>query len=168
MASARQIYIYGGAYDSVDDALADLEHVGELHHEKHVGRYDAMVLSKEPDGDVKVVDTEATVRGTGAINGALAGGAIMVLFPPAVLVGAAAGALAGAVANNLNKRIGRGDADELAALLQPGETGLIVVAEDIEDAYGSAVLRKPKRWKIVATEADADVVDEALKAADQP
>lgn len=91
----------------------------------------------------------------------------MMLFPPTVLVGAAAGAVAGAVANNLNKRVGRSDAEELASLLDSGETGLLVVAEDVDDAYGGAVLRHAKRWNAVAAEADADIVAAALEAADR-
>ncbi len=167
MASAKQIYLYGGAYDNVDDAKEDLHRVKDLHHQKHIGRYDAVVISKDEDGGVKVVDVDATVRGSGARNGALAGGALMVIFPPSVIVGAAAGAIAGAVANNLNKRVGRGDAEKLAQLLEPGETGILVAVEDVEEAYGSAVLHKAKRWNVVATDADADVVEAALEAAAQ-
>jgi hypothetical protein len=89
----------------------------------------------------------------------------MVLFPPSVLVGAAAGGVAGAVANDMNKRLSKSDAEKLAELLEPSEVGVLVVAEDVDDAYGSAILRKPKRQKIVATDADADLVAEALGAA---
>lgn len=167
MATAKRIYLYGGAYDTVGDAEEDLRHVAELRKQKHIGRYDAVVVSKAEDGSVHVDDVEASVRATGARNGALAGGALMMLFPPTVLVGAAAGAVAGAVANNLNKRVGRSDAEELASLLDSGETGLLVVAEDVDDAYGGAVLRRAKRWNAIATEADADIVAAALEAADR-
>ena len=89
----------------------------------------------------------------------------MVLFPPSVLAGAAVGAAAGAIANDMNKRISRGDADALAELLAPGESGVLVVVEDLEDAYASAVLRRATRQQALAIDADADVVEEALRAA---
>jgi uncharacterized membrane protein len=58
----------------------------------------------------------------------------MVLLPPSVLLGAAAGAAAGATANNMNKHIARSDATGLAQLLDPGESGILVVVEDVEKA----------------------------------
>ncbi len=164
MAPTKRIYLYGGAYDTLADATEDLRHVKELYAQKHIGRYDAIAISKSEDGRVKVLDTDATVRGSGARAGALAGGALMVLFPPSIVLGAAAGAVAGAVANDMNKRISRADGEKLADLLEPGETGVLIVAEDIDDAYGSAILRKPKRQQIIQTDADADVIAEALQA----
>ena len=89
----------------------------------------------------------------------------MVLFPPSVLAGVAAGAAAGALANDMNKRISRSDAEALADLLVPGESGVLVVVEDLEDAYASAVLRRATRQKALAIDADADVVEEAHRAA---
>lgn len=165
MPESKRLYVYGGAYAAIDDARADLEHLRDLHSGKHIGRYDAVAISKKPDGSVAVIDLDATVRGTGAWKGALAGGALMVLFPPSVLLGAAAGAAAGAIANDMNKRISRSDAKELAELLAPGESGVLVVAEDIEDAYSSALLKRAQRQQVVAIDADADVVEEALRAA---
>ena len=82
---SKRLYLYGGAYANTDDARADLGHLRELHGGKHIGRYDAVAISKKPDGSVAVIDLDTTVRGTGAWKGALAGGALMVLFPPSVL-----------------------------------------------------------------------------------
>lgn len=165
MPESKRLYLYGGAYTTTDDARADLEHLRELHRGKHIGRYDALAISKGPDGSVAVIDLDATVRGTGAWKGALAGGALMVLFPPSVLAGVAAGAAAGALAHDTNKRISRSDAKGLADLLAPGESGVLLVAEDIEDAYASALLRRATRQQAFAIDADADVVEEALRAA---
>ena len=167
MPQPKRLYLYGGAYSTTADARADLEHLRKLHAGKHIGRYDAVAISKKPDGSVAVIDLDATVRGTGAWKGALVGGALMVLFPPSVLAGAVTGAAAGALANDMNKRISRSDADALAGLLAPGESGVLVVAEDIEDAYASALLRRTTRQRAVAIDADADVVEEALRAAEK-
>ncbi len=166
MSQSKSLYLYGGAYATPDDARADLQHLKELHGGKHIGRYDAVAITKDSGGSVSMIDTDATVRGSGAWKGALAGGALMVLFPPSVLVGVAAGAAAGAVANNMNKSISRSDAKELAELLAPGESGVLVVAEDIEEAYSSALLRHATRQRAVPIDADANVVEEALRAAE--
>jgi len=166
MPEPQRLFLYGGAYATPDDARADLGNLKELHRGGHLGRYDALAITKKPDGSVAVVDLDATERGEGAWKGALAGGALMVLFPPSVLVGAAAGAAAGAIANDMNKRLSRSDAQQLAELLSPGESGVLVVAEEVEDAYSSALLRHATRQQAVAVDADADVVAEALNAAE--
>lgn len=165
MSESKRLYLYGGAYATSDDARADLEHLRELHGDKHIGRYDAVEIERKPDGSVNVVDLDTTVHSTGAWKGALAGGMLMVLFPPSILLGAAAGAAAGAVASGMDKRISRSDAKELAELLVPGESGILVVAEDIEDAYSAALLKRATRQHVVPIDADADVVEEALEAA---
>jgi uncharacterized membrane protein len=165
MPESKRLYLYGGAYTATDDARADLQHLKELHRGKHIGRFDALAIEKKSDGSVSVIDLDATERGTGAWKGALAGGALMVLFPPSILIGAAAGAAAGAIANDMNKRLSRSDANGLAELLAPGESGVLVVAEDIEAAYSSALLQRATRQQAVEIDADADVVEEALRAA---
>jgi len=165
MSTSKRLYLYGGAYATADDARADLENLAELRSAGHVGRYDAVAVSKKLDGSVDVIDLDATVRGTGAWRGALAGGALMVLFPPSVLLGAAAGAAAGAIAGDTTKRINRADADGLAELLAPGESGILAVADDVEDAYSSALLRRATRQQALAIDAEADAVEEALRAA---
>lgn len=166
MPESKRLYLYGGAYATADDARDDLKHLRELHSGKHIGRYDALAISKTVDGSVEVIDLDATVRGTGAWKGALAGGALMMLFPPSVLLGAAAGAAAGAVANDTNRRISRSDAEGLAELLAPGESGVLVVVEDVESAYSSALLRRAARQQAVAIDTDADVVEAALRTAE--
>lgn len=163
MPTSKRLYLYGGAYATSADARADLDHLRELHADKHIGRYDALAIDRQPDGSVDVIDLDATVRGTGAWKGALAGGALMALFPPSVLLGATAGAAAGAIANDTNRRLARSDAEGLAELLAPGESGVLVVAEDIEEAYASALLRHAVRQQAVAIDADANAVEEALR-----
>lgn len=164
MPQSKRLYLYGGAYATSDDARADLEHLRQLHSDKHIGRYDAVAIERNPDGRVGVIDLDATVRGSGAWKGALAGGALMVLFPPSVLLGAAAGAAAGAIANDMNKRISRKDAAKLADLLVPGESGVLLVAEDVEETFSSALLRGATRQQALTIDADANVVEEALRA----
>lgn len=91
----------------------------------------------------------------------------MVLFPPSALVGLTAGAAAGSIANDMNKRIGRSDAKALGDLLAPGESGVLVVVEQVEQAYSSALLRHTTRQQALPIDADADIVETALKAAEK-
>jgi hypothetical protein len=46
--------LYTAVYDDVNDALADLDAVADLHEKGMVGKYDAAVIDKE-DGDPHIV-----------------------------------------------------------------------------------------------------------------
>jgi uncharacterized membrane protein len=166
MTQTNRLFLYGGAYATADDARADLDGIGELHHQKRIGRYDAVAIGKDAEGKVRQIDTDATVRGEGAWKGALAGAVLGVIFPPSILLVASAGAVAGAVAGDFNKRIGLEDARQLADLLGPGESGVLFLTEWVDDAFQSAVLKHATRQKAVVIDADSDVIAEALKAAE--
>jgi hypothetical protein len=54
MAEKKTLMVYAAAYPAVQDALADLDAVEQLHRDKMIGRYDAAVIDKE-DGKPHVV-----------------------------------------------------------------------------------------------------------------
>lgn len=163
--AVKQMYLYGGAYDSIEDARADLEHIKELHKQKHVGAYDAVAITKDDDGSVKVDETDATQRGSGAWKGALAGAAVGIIFPPSVLIGAAYGAGVGALAGDVYKPVDAEDARQLAELIAPGESGVLFVSGEVDEAFTSAILRRATRQNAIVVDADTDIVEAALKAA---
>ena len=47
MAEAKQLLVYAAAYETVDDALADLDAIEQLHKDEMIGQYDAAVIDKE-------------------------------------------------------------------------------------------------------------------------
>jgi uncharacterized membrane protein len=48
--SDNPVFVYAAAYDSVDDAQADLEDLKQLHRDDVVGTYDAAVITKNEEG----------------------------------------------------------------------------------------------------------------------
>ena len=47
MAEAKQLLVYAAAYETVDDALADLDAIEQLHKDEMIGQYDAAAIDKE-------------------------------------------------------------------------------------------------------------------------
>jgi hypothetical protein len=43
----KQLTVYAAAYDTVPDALADLDAIEQLHKDELIGQYDAAVIDKE-------------------------------------------------------------------------------------------------------------------------
>jgi len=133
-------YVYGGIYNSVDAAQVDYDNLARLHADDVIGPFQAAMVEKRADGKVKVLDTTSTSRATGAGVGAAIGTALALIFPPAVLLTAPAGAAVGAAAGDISKGWTRGDVKKLAEGLLPGQTGIIVIAEVGSTLEAAAVL----------------------------
>jgi uncharacterized membrane protein len=161
MAESNNIIVYAGLYGDVEDALADFEMIKAAHAEKWIGTYESAVFEKTADGKIKVLNTDATQRGAGVKAGIIAGAIFGIIFPPSLLVSAAAGAAIGAGIGNVVKNIGRGDVKDLADALEPGQAGVILIADATFDAGADRLMKKAK--KLAKQQVDADAAE--LKAA---
>jgi uncharacterized membrane protein len=157
MAESENLIGYAGVYADVEDAKADFEIIKAAHREKWIGSYDAALFEKDAEGKVRVLDTDATQRKDGAVVGAVVGAVLGVIFPPSILVSAAVGAGAGAVVGNLAKGWMSGDVKELADELEPGESGIILVADATFDAGAERLMKRAK--KMAKQEVDAQAAD---------
>ena len=161
MAESDTIIGYAGVYADVEDAKADFEVIKAAHREKWIGTYDAALFEKTADGKVKVLNTDATQRAAGAEVGVNAGVVLGLIFPPSVLVSAAVGAGVGATVGNLVKGFMAGDIKKIADELEPGEAGVILVADATFDAGAEKLMKRAK--KLAKQEVDAQAKD--VKAA---
>jgi uncharacterized membrane protein len=125
----QDVYVLAGLYQDSDQAKSDWSALGELHKQEMIGSYQAALFEKRADGKVKVIDTTSTTRSKGAGWGAAIGAAVGLVFPPALLATAAEGAIIGAAAGDLSKGWFRGDVKRLGDQLEPGQEGIIAVAE---------------------------------------
>jgi len=157
MSENKNLIAYAGAYAYADDAKADFEAIKEAHRNKWIGTYDSALFAKDYEAKVKVLDTDATQRTTGAKAGALVGAVLGMIFPPAILVGAAVGAASGAALGDLAKGFSKSDVKELAELLYQGETGVMLVADATFDAGAQKLMKKAKKFakKAIAEAATA-------------
>jgi uncharacterized membrane protein len=120
------VFLYVGTYADEAMAHSDYELVKALHKAKAVGSYDAVVVLRDVEGKIRVNKDETAFR-RGGWGGAAAGAVVGLIFPPAVLGAAAAGATIGAVGGHLRRGLSRKDVDELGDLLALGEAALVVV-----------------------------------------
>ena len=91
-----------------------------------------------------MLDTDATQRGKGAKIGAIAGAVLGLIFPPSILVSAGVGAAAGAALGNLTKGFSKGDIKDVAENLEPGEAGVLLVANATVDVGAQKLMKKAK------------------------
>ena len=124
-------------FDGTDDAEAALKSVRGLEGADRIKLEDTAVVRKDAAGPVTIHNEASSGTETGAVVGAVLGGLLFVVFPPAgVVVGAAAGGAIGrAAAPGIDGAFVKEVGDDLppggsALFLQikGGDTGLLVGA----------------------------------------
>jgi uncharacterized membrane protein len=168
------LLVFAASYESVDDAVADYKAVGDIWKETTVGdTYDAAVVTRQEDGEVKIVKhlEQPTIQGAAVGLGVgLAGGALVALFP-AVAIGAglvaggAGGAGLGALAGHAAAGMSRSDLKDLGELLDEGQSGLLVVAAQDTEARVDAAITHGNRLLKKQMRADEKDLEKALDEA---
>jgi uncharacterized membrane protein len=145
MAHPDGTFLFIGTYPNEDVARYDYDTIKDLHASGAIGTYDAAVITKDDEGKTHVNKDELSTR-HGAWGGAAAGAVVGILFPPALLGSAIAGAAVGGVGGHLWKGMSRADVKELGDLIDADQAALVVVGEStLEDALEKAGLKAEKR-----------------------
>jgi len=154
MDESKDLIGYAGVYVDVDDAKVDFDVIKEAHRTSWIGTYDAALFTKTPEGKVKVLNIDSTERTTGAKAGAIVGGVLGAIFPPSILLSAGVGAAYGAAVGNVAKGFGKGDIKDVGERLNPGETGILLIADATFDAGAEKLMKKAKKFakQVVAAE----------------
>jgi uncharacterized membrane protein len=163
--SDKQMFLYAGEYDSVEDAKADLEELKQLHREDFVGTYDAAVLTKNEEGKVKIVDKIEKPTQHGGWAGLAVGAAIGMIFPPSVLVSGLLGAGAGALIGHLRGGMSNADLKEVGEMLEESEAALIVIGEETIERGVDEAVKHAKREMKKEVRADAREIERAIDEA---
>jgi uncharacterized membrane protein len=156
--------LYAAAYSSVPDAEEDFEGIKLLHKEKWIGKYESALFTKNEDGSVKILDTDATGRARGAKLGAAIGVAVGLIFPVTILAGALAGGGIGLLGGHLTKGLTRGDIKELGDTLDEGEAGIVLLGIVTPDEGIDRFLKRAA--KVMKKQVDAEA-EELKKAIDE-
>jgi uncharacterized membrane protein len=147
------VFLFIATYSAAEGAEEDYEAVKELHREKVIGTYDAAVVTKDERGKVHVKKHEKPTQ-HGAWGGVAAGAVLGLLFPPGILVGAAAGGLIGGAIGHFWKGMSRKDVLELGEVIDDGEAALVVVGES---ELAASIERSVKRAdKQISRQIDMD------------
>lgn len=164
MEETRSLFLYAGEYETAHEARDDFNAIHAAKSEGWIGKYQAALFEKSEDGAVKVVDTTSTTRTSGAKWGAAIGAVIGLVFPPSILVGAGVGSLLGAGTGNVAKGWFAGDIKIIGENLQPGHSGILLIAEATPDIAVDRILARA-----LSAEAHAvkDHAEEARKALDE-
>jgi len=158
------VFLYLATYDSVADAQFDYEAVKELHKDHVIGTYDAAVITKDAHGHVHVSKHEKPTQHA-AWTGLAVGAVIGIIFPPSILLGAAAGGLVGGLIGHFWKGMSRKDVMELGELLDDGEAALLIVGESALQSYVDKALTRARKRATREVDMESKVLRKELAEA---
>ena len=155
----NQLIVIG--FDQVDDARTALQRLRTLEREGLIAFEDTAIVERDPDGNVHVRNEVSGTTETAAAIGAIIGGFLTFVFPPAgIAIGAALGA---AVGTTFETGVGATFIAEVKSTLQPGRSALFLV---IKEAHADPVIAALRGYHgdVIQTTLDSEVED-ALRAA---
>jgi uncharacterized membrane protein len=158
------IYLLVATYPNEDAAEADYEAIWKLHHTGVVGTYDAALVTRDEKGKIHIHKREKPTQ-HGAWTGVGVGALIGLVFPPGMIVTAAAGGLAGGLIAHLEKGMSRKQVKDIGDHLESGQAALVVIGPGLlKEVLGDAV-QSAERVEEHEIQADAGVLEETIKDA---
>jgi uncharacterized membrane protein len=147
------------AFDHFDDARDALKGLRALEHDGRIRFEDTAIVERDPDGTAHVKNEVSGTTETAAVVGALIGGFITFMFPPAgIAIGAVLGAAVGAA---MDTGVGGSFIDEVKKTLRPGRSALFLVVKQSDADAVMAALRSYK-GDVIQTTLDSEA-EEALR-----
>lgn len=149
------------AAEAAYEALRDAEIAGRIDIDG------VLVVNADQDGKIRVKRMSDHTSRNGFVWGAVAGGALAIIFPPSIIVGLVAGGVVGGALGKVGNQLKKGQvAAELAEVITPGTSGIIaVVGREAVDKV-KATIPESKAVKAVPVDKEtAAVVKEAAAAA---
>jgi uncharacterized membrane protein len=149
------------AFDHFGDARSAMGGLRALEREGRIRFEDTAIVERDPDGTAHVKNEVSGTTETAAAVGALIGGLITFVFPPAgIAIGAVLGAAVGAA---MGTGVSGDFVDQVKTTLRPGRSALFLVVKDSDADAVMAALRSYK-GDVIQTTLDSEA-EEALRAA---
>jgi uncharacterized membrane protein len=158
------VFLFIATYADPAGADEDYAAIKELHHDKVIGTYDIALVTKGENGKVHVKKHEKPTQ-HGAWGGVAVGAALGLLFPPGILIGAAAGGLIGGAIGHFWRGMSRKDVLELGEFIDDGEAALVVVGESKLQATIEKAIKKADKHISRQIDMDAKAFDKEIKEA---
>jgi uncharacterized membrane protein len=149
------------AFDHFDDARTAMQSLRSLERQGRIRFEDTAIVERDPDGTAHVRNEVSGTTETAVVVGALVGGLVTFMFPPAgMAIGAAVGAAVGAM---LKTGVDPDFVDDVKETLRPGRSALFLVVKE-SDADATLAAIRPFSGDVLQTTLDSEA-EEALRRA---
>jgi uncharacterized membrane protein len=125
------IEVYAAIFPNRAPAESVVQTLKQMNKNRTIQLLDAAIVSNSASGKPEIKEIEELTTVKGGERGAIVGGVLGLIFPPAFLASAAVGAVAGGLWGKLRDTGFKTDElKQVAAELKPGEVAVVAVAED--------------------------------------
>src|SRR3954451_21247772 len=125
------VEVFVATYDTEDWAAAASKSFQAAQRDGAIDLIDAAVIVHTADGSVKIEETADPSGKKWAKRGAIAGGVVGLIFPPAIIASAAVGGNAGGIWGKVrDKGFKDEELKEIGESLPPGTSAIIVIGQD--------------------------------------
>jgi uncharacterized membrane protein len=151
------------AFDHFDDARTAMASLRNLEREGRIRFEDTALVQRDPDGTAHVRNEVSGTTEKAAAIGAVIGGLVTFVFPPARMVlGAAAGAALGAA---MDTGVSGSFVDDVSRTLRPGRSAIFLVVRQSDLDAVIAALR-PYRGDVIQTTLPSETEEAIARALD--
>jgi uncharacterized membrane protein len=127
---AKELEMIAAVYQDEDRARTILDMLEQMHKAQNIDLVDVVMLKKEPDGKLNVVETRELSGKSGAKRGAIAGAVLAVIFPPSLIASAVVGGAAGAAWGKLrDSGIKSKPMEDIGNSLEPGKAAVVTLVK---------------------------------------
>ena len=155
---AEQAEFLAALFPNTVTAEASLRQLQTMEKSGAVKVLDAAVITKQPDGKLKIDEIKELTPKKGRRRGAIVGGIFGVVFPPSLIVSAIVGGVAGGL---LGRFTDQGmENDQLKAIgdeMLPGSSAIVAIVEDVWAEKFVAAVDGYTQLERIALDADATV-----------
>jgi uncharacterized membrane protein len=125
------VEVYAAIFPNRAPADAVVNTLKQMHKQGTIRLLDAAIITNSEAGKPKIDELGELTTVKGGERGAIVGGVLGLIFPPAFLASAAVGAVAGGLWGKLRDTgFKTDDMKQIAGDLKPGEVAVVAVAED--------------------------------------
>ena len=129
--SDTNVTLMAAKYPNQEHAQTILDTLELMHRGLTIDLKDAVMITKEDDGKIKVHETSDVTTGKGLKRGLIAGGILGLIFPPSLLVTALVGGGLGALWGKIkDSGVKHDEIEDLAKSLTPDQAALIVLVSN--------------------------------------
>jgi uncharacterized membrane protein len=169
--SSQTVQLFIATFDDEVQAGQVLKDFKTMDREGSIDLIDAAVIVHTQEGKVKFEETADPSGKKWGKRGAIAGGVVGLLFPPAIIASAAVGGGAGAIWGKVrDKGFKDEDLKEVGESMEPGTSAIVAIAEDRVIERLETGLRGYDRIArhTLSAEAALAISAEALEEEDEP
>lgn len=166
MAPTQNLSLLVATYDDADSAASDFAALKQAQSEQDFAIIGAVVMQRDDDGEVDVKEHHSGLVGGVATAGGVVG-LVVGLFAPPLLLSTAVGAAIGSGVGGLMKLHEEKSMEaEVADLLPPGSSAVLVVVDDLYvDRIERALAKSVKKVTHAVDKGDYDKIAKQLDKA---